>query len=81
MYIIFFDYVDFWQKIYLILYLSLRNLTSHIAIMESMWGGKRVPAYFFLFWEQTPLNFDHFEWACEGMDRDAFDHSSVFNST
>ena len=34
-----FEYVDFWQKIYLILWPSLENLTTYIAIMKGTGQG------------------------------------------
>ena len=72
---------------YIILVKNLSNCVSQTWKLDNPYchngkyvGRKKGTSLFFLFWEQTPLNFDHFEWACEGMDRDAFDHSSVFNS-
>ena len=35
MYILFFEYVDFWANIYLILYPSLGNSTTHITIQQA----------------------------------------------
>ena len=58
---------------YIILVKNLSNCVSQTWKLDNPYchngkyvGRKKGTSLFFLFWEQTPLNFDHFEWACEG---------------